>query len=262
VSSSLAQGRSSSVFARRHGHMRAGGAVRGRAPRSRLRCAAPRRARSRPRGSGGGPAALIPREDRRSDPVLLRSATLLSRDRRSAGVQGPDAPHRCLRDDVGALPASSDRRRRESVACAHAGGADGRAGFIDLRARGRRGGASAAPVAGHGREAGRRPDVPPGEHRAAAAGSRAAIERAFGLVVESFCYPYGRVDASVRAAVRAAGFRTATTTRQGLASPLADPLMLRRIRVDGRKPADDVLRALRRAAIPTVGPMTAGDRVL
>jgi peptidoglycan/xylan/chitin deacetylase (PgdA/CDA1 family) len=98
--------------------------------------------------------------------------------------------------------------------------------------------------------------------RAEVAGSRAAIEHAFGLAVESFCYPYGRVDARVRAAVRAAGFRTATTTRQGLASPLGDPLLLRRIRVDGRKPAADLLRALRRAAVSTGGPMTARHPVL
>jgi hypothetical protein len=80
--------------------------------------------------------------------------------------------------------------------------------------------------------------------------------------VKSFCYPYGRVDARVRAAVRAAGFRTATTTRPGLASALGDPLMLRRIRVDGRKPVADLLRALRRGAVSTVGPMTARHPVL
>jgi peptidoglycan/xylan/chitin deacetylase (PgdA/CDA1 family) len=64
------------------------------------------------------------------------------------------------------------------------------------------------------------------------AGSRAAIRKRYGVPVEFFCYPSGRFDARVTAAVRAAGFRGATTTIEGLARP-DERYTLRRIRVDG-----------------------------
>ena len=63
------------------------------------------------------------------------------------------------------------------------------------------------------------------------AGSRAALERRFGLPVRFFCYPFGRSDARVRAAVRAAGFLAATSIRPGAAAPWDDPLTLRRIAI-------------------------------
>ena len=62
------------------------------------------------------------------------------------------------------------------------------------------------------------------------AGSRAEIERRFGVRVDFFCYPAGRYDARVVAAVRAAGFLGATTTTEGLTTP-ESPYELRRIRV-------------------------------
>lgn len=64
------------------------------------------------------------------------------------------------------------------------------------------------------------------------AGSRAAIQRRFGVPVSFFCYPSGRYDARVIAAVQAAGFLGATTTQYGLARP-ADPYTLGRVRVNG-----------------------------
>jgi hypothetical protein len=51
--------------------------------------------------------------------------------------------------------------------------------------------------------------------------------------VDFFCYPSGRFDAAVLRAVRAAGFRGATTENQGPASPADGYLTLDRIRVDG-----------------------------
>ena len=62
------------------------------------------------------------------------------------------------------------------------------------------------------------------------AGSRQELRRLFGIPVDFFCYPGGRYDRRVIAAVRAAGFRAATTTVDGLASP-ATPFELRRVRV-------------------------------
>jgi peptidoglycan/xylan/chitin deacetylase (PgdA/CDA1 family) len=70
------------------------------------------------------------------------------------------------------------------------------------------------------------------------AGSREILRRLFRVPVAFFCYPSGRYDGRVVAAVRAAGYLGATTTRYGLAAP-GEPFTLRRIRVDG---TDVVLR--------------------
>jgi peptidoglycan/xylan/chitin deacetylase (PgdA/CDA1 family) len=64
-------------------------------------------------------------------------------------------------------------------------------------------------------------------------GSRRWIRRRLGVPVDFFCYPSGRYDAAVLAAVRAAGFVGATTEQQGYASPRDGLLTLDRIRVNG-----------------------------
>jgi peptidoglycan/xylan/chitin deacetylase (PgdA/CDA1 family) len=63
-------------------------------------------------------------------------------------------------------------------------------------------------------------------------GSRTAIQRAFHVRVDFFCYPSGRYDARVVAAVRRAGYLGATTTNYGLALP-QDLYTLSRIRING-----------------------------
>ncbi len=63
-----------------------------------------------------------------------------------------------------------------------------------------------------------------------AAGSRKALRKMFGVPVDFFCYPGGRYDARVIAAVRRAGYLGATTTLDGLAVP-DKPYELRRVRV-------------------------------
>ncbi|HEX6696350.1 MAG TPA: polysaccharide deacetylase family protein [Solirubrobacteraceae bacterium] len=63
------------------------------------------------------------------------------------------------------------------------------------------------------------------------AGSRRWLHRAFGVPVDFFAYPAGRYDPSVEAAVRAAGYRGATTTQPGQATRATDPYALPRIRV-------------------------------
>jgi peptidoglycan/xylan/chitin deacetylase (PgdA/CDA1 family) len=65
------------------------------------------------------------------------------------------------------------------------------------------------------------------------AGSREAIRRRFGVPVNFFCYPAGRFDPAVKAAVASAGYLGATTTEPGLASPAGSRFELRRIRVNG-----------------------------
>ena len=74
--------------------------------------------------------------------------------------------------------------------------------------------------------------VDPTELRHQVAGSRAAIRGMFHVPVDFFCYPSGRYDDAVVAAVREAGFLGATTTNEGFARP--DSLYtLDRVRVDG-----------------------------
>ncbi|MFL5918993.1 MAG: polysaccharide deacetylase family protein [Gaiellaceae bacterium] len=63
-------------------------------------------------------------------------------------------------------------------------------------------------------------------------GSRIALRRLFHVPVDFFCYPSGRYDARVVAAVRRAGYLGATTTNYDLARP-RDPYTLGRIRVNG-----------------------------
>ena len=60
--------------------------------------------------------------------------------------------------------------------------------------------------------------------------SRRELRRRFDVPVEFFCYPAGRYDARVIAAVRRAGYLGATTTVEGLATP-GRPFELRRVRV-------------------------------
>lgn len=62
-------------------------------------------------------------------------------------------------------------------------------------------------------------------------GSRVAIREDFHVPVDFFCYPSGRFDAAVVAAVRRAGFLGATTETFGLARPSSNPYELPRIRV-------------------------------
>ena len=63
-------------------------------------------------------------------------------------------------------------------------------------------------------------------------GSRVDLQRMFHVPVDFFCYPSGRYDAHVVAAVRRAGYLAATTTNYGLARP-QDLYTLSRIRIDG-----------------------------
>jgi peptidoglycan/xylan/chitin deacetylase (PgdA/CDA1 family) len=76
------------------------------------------------------------------------------------------------------------------------------------------------------------------------AGSRTAIQDAFGVPVDFFSYPFGRANLTVRTAVRKAGFLGATTVRRALASPLANAYALPRISVGGGTSARALLREI------------------
>ena len=76
-------------------------------------------------------------------------------------------------------------------------------------------------------------------------GSREAILRRFGVDPRFFCYPYGRFDSRVEAAVKAAGYLAATTEIEGYARPGAEPFALPRIRVQYGETAPALLAHLR-----------------
>jgi peptidoglycan/xylan/chitin deacetylase (PgdA/CDA1 family) len=76
------------------------------------------------------------------------------------------------------------------------------------------------------------------------AGSRRWLQHAFAVPVRFFCYPAGRYDARVEAAVRRAGFEGATTTQPGIASPRDDPYALPRVRVAPEQTPAELVRGL------------------
>jgi len=68
--------------------------------------------------------------------------------------------------------------------------------------------------------------------RTEVARSRELLRRQFHVPVDFFCYPSGRYDTAVVAAVQAAGYLGATSTRYGLARP-GELWTLARVRVNG-----------------------------
>jgi peptidoglycan/xylan/chitin deacetylase (PgdA/CDA1 family) len=63
--------------------------------------------------------------------------------------------------------------------------------------------------------------------------ARSEVQRLYHVPVNWFCYPSGHYDATVVAAVRAAGYRGSTTVVPGWARPDEDPYRLPRLRVLG-----------------------------
>jgi peptidoglycan/xylan/chitin deacetylase (PgdA/CDA1 family) len=63
--------------------------------------------------------------------------------------------------------------------------------------------------------------------------ARHMLQKRYGVPVNWFCYPSGHYDATVVAAVKAAGFVGSTTVIPGWANPSEDPYRLPRLRVLG-----------------------------
>ncbi len=59
------------------------------------------------------------------------------------------------------------------------------------------------------------------------------LQKRYGVPVNWFCYPSGHYDATVIAAVKAAGYVGSTTVIPGWANPSEDPYRLPRLRVLG-----------------------------
>jgi peptidoglycan/xylan/chitin deacetylase (PgdA/CDA1 family) len=92
----------------------------------------------------------------------------------------------------------------------------------------------------------------PADLRHELVGSRARLRRLLGVPVDAFCYPAGRFNATVEQAVRAAGYRAATTELPGAAGPADDPYALPRVRVSGGESAAAVVGSVR-AALGSAG---------
>lgn len=88
--------------------------------------------------------------------------------------------------------------------------------------------------------------VGPGRLKAELQGSRARIKRTYGVDADFFCYPAGKYDDTVVAAVRRAGYRGATTVVEGLGRR-DQPYELSRIRIDRSDGVDGFAAKLRRA---------------
>jgi peptidoglycan/xylan/chitin deacetylase (PgdA/CDA1 family) len=73
------------------------------------------------------------------------------------------------------------------------------------------------------------------------AGSRKLLREKFGGAVDAFCYPAGKYDDTVIAAVDDAGYASATTVEEGLAGPGDEPFTRHRIRVNGSDSAATVV---------------------
>ena len=71
------------------------------------------------------------------------------------------------------------------------------------------------------------------EARRQIAASKKILERELRCRVDHFCYPYGDFNPQVTEIVKAAGFKTAVTSVQGINYKGDDPFTLKRIRVTG-----------------------------
>jgi peptidoglycan/xylan/chitin deacetylase (PgdA/CDA1 family) len=71
--------------------------------------------------------------------------------------------------------------------------------------------------------------------------TRHALQQRYGVPVNWFCYPSGHYDATVIAAVKAAGFVGSTTVIPGWAAPEEDRYRLHRLRVLGGTSAPALL---------------------
>jgi len=71
--------------------------------------------------------------------------------------------------------------------------------------------------------------------------ARTTVERRYGVPVNWFCYPSGHYDATVVAAVKAAGYTGSTTVVPGWAHPTDDPYRLHRLRVLGGTTPEELL---------------------
>ena len=96
------------------------------------------------------------------------------------------------------------------------------------------------------------------ELRAQTAGARRTLQRRYRVPVQWFCYPSGHYDATVIAAVRAAGFVGSTTVVPGWAARGGDPYRLPRLRVLGGTSPEGLLGQIAGARSAAAPPASYG----
>ncbi|MBO9533053.1 MAG: polysaccharide deacetylase family protein [Solirubrobacteraceae bacterium] len=79
-------------------------------------------------------------------------------------------------------------------------------------------------------------------------GSRREIRALTGTTPEFFCYPAGKYDEHVEAAVKAAGYAGATTVEPGIARRSDDPFQLPRVRITNADTGSTLVARLRSGA--------------
>jgi peptidoglycan/xylan/chitin deacetylase (PgdA/CDA1 family) len=99
----------------------------------------------------------------------------------------------------------------------------------------------------------------PADLRAQVADARGTIRRRFGVAADWFCYPSGHYDATVVAAVRAAGFIGATTVVPGWARRSGDPYRLPRLRVLGGTSGQALLHLIAQTRTAPPAPAAYGS---
>lgn len=108
-------------------------------------------------------------------------------------------------------------------------------------------------VGAHSRTHANLPTCSPGELRREVMGSKDDLEDLLGRPVTSFAYPTGLLNDEVVAAVAAAGFASAVTTRPGWWRPPAHPLRIPRSFVEDFSEA--TFRAASRGGLNILGPL-------
>jgi peptidoglycan/xylan/chitin deacetylase (PgdA/CDA1 family) len=88
--------------------------------------------------------------------------------------------------------------------------------------------------------------------------TRNTLQRRYGVPVNWFCYPSGHYDATVIAAVKAAGYVGSTTVIPGWASPSEDRYRLHRLRVLGGTSPQALLSQIAGARTDAPGPASYG----
>jgi peptidoglycan/xylan/chitin deacetylase (PgdA/CDA1 family) len=90
--------------------------------------------------------------------------------------------------------------------------------------------------------------------------ARTTLQRRFRVPVNWFCYPSGHYDATVIAAVKAAGYVGSTTVVPGWAHAVDDPFRLHRLRVLGGTSPDQLLTLITDSRHDPPAPATYAGR--
>jgi peptidoglycan/xylan/chitin deacetylase (PgdA/CDA1 family) len=96
----------------------------------------------------------------------------------------------------------------------------------------------------------------PAELHYQVATTRRTLQQRYGVPVNWFCYPSGHYNASVIAAVKAAGFAGSTTVVPGWAAPQEDRYRLHRLRVLGGTSAQALLALIEGSRAAAAAPET------